>query len=217
MYLQPKLSQTPDPTHRPSQALPTFSLRQITSQCHRYPPWSICIIHLFSRPHTHPHPPTQPSRTLLCHPHRSTLSRLLYSEPTTLNSKSLPLGKISAILALHRRNIFLQRNVPGIPTLPSPLVHLTTRTSHPSSSSSMIFATDRPRLMPCRRSPLGGSGFFLRCLSYGVKEGSGQLAKERKLLEPDPHLSMASIRLMSHDRHSYHNSSKYMNISSTTI
>ena len=59
------------------------------------------------------------------------------------------------------------------------------------------------------------SDFFLHCPSYGVKGESGNLAKGRKFLGPDPHLSMVTIRRMLRDHHNYRNSSNFMNTSST--
>jgi len=215
---QLKLFQNPDLPHRLSRVLLIFSLHRITPKSPQDPPSLICITHLFILPYTHPHPPKQLSRNILCHLFRPTLTRLLFSELTTSNNRSLPLGRTSAILAFHQRNIFLQLKLPVIPTPPLPLVYLMIRTSHPSNNSSMTFATD-PRRCPmrlCRLSPLDVSGFFLPCLSYAAKEGSAKVAKGRKPLGSDPHLYMVSTSLMFHDHHSYHNSFGYMSTSSTT-
>ena len=218
MWFQPKPFQTPDLPRRPFQVLLTFS-HQTISQCPRDPRSLIYIIHPFFRSHTHPCPPSQLSRTLLCHPHRPTLTKLLSSGLTTLNYRLLPLGRISEILALRQRNIFLQQNLLVIPIPLLLLVHLTTQTSHPSNSSSMVSATDRRRFLviPCKHSLLGVSDFFLRCLSCAVKEGSAKIAKGRELLGLDPRPCMVSIYLMFRDPRNYRNSFNYMSTSSPTI
>ena len=217
MPFQLKLFQIPGLLLRPFPVLPTSSLHQAIFQCPQDHRWSICIICLSFRSHTHLYLPNQLSRIIPHHPRQATLSSLLSSELTTSNSRSLPLGKISPILAL-QPNAFLQQNPPVIPTPPLLPVHLTSRTSHLSNNFSMIFVAGHPRhpIAPCKHWSPGVSGFYLHCHSYDVKGESVNLAKERKLLGPDPHLPMVSIRLMFLVHHNYRNTFNCTSISSTT-